>query len=233
MNTWKPILAALVIFAAGVVTGGFTAKLANRGGERRGQGTAFQQRGMMGNRDGGGAVNPGLGQPQGQASMQSQQLPGMRRERPQDQMRALLRRMRYELNLTPEQHTRVEGIIKESQVRMQTIWDQFPAEFRTVREKIRSELTPEQRRRFEEIFRQRNEWQPQQQRQFMPGGGPGPGQGREGGGQFQPRRPMQERRQEFRAEEGRQDLRPPGQPNPNNQPAPQAPPQESTPHPPL
>jgi uncharacterized protein HemX len=129
VNTWKPILAALVIFAAGVVTGGLTVTLR---------------------------------QPQQKGSKNSQvrikQTVPLPRE---GQLRELSRRMQSELDLKPEQWDRIETIIRESQERMKKLREEvgqkITEEFREMRQKIRGELTPEQRKKFVEIMRQHDE----------------------------------------------------------------------------
>ena len=127
MNTWKPILAALVIFAAGVVTGGLTVKLR-------------QPR----------LPHPGSGQVKKTA--------GLPREA---QLRELSRRMQAELDLTHEQRGRIEAMIRESQERMKALRDdvgqKMNEELRELRQKIRGELTPEQRKKFAEIMKQHDD----------------------------------------------------------------------------
>jgi Spy/CpxP family protein refolding chaperone len=128
VNTWKPILAALVIFAAGIVTGGLTVK---------------------------------LGAPPFRAT------PGPRPldQRPaiaprwEGQLRELSKKMERHLDLMPDQRSNIEAIIRQSQIRMRGIWEEIAPrtrdEFRQMRQKIRAELTPEQRKKFEELFRER------------------------------------------------------------------------------
>jgi len=127
VNTWKPILAALVIFAAGVVTGGLTVNLRQ----------------------------PPL-PPRTSAAVKNN-FP-MPRE---GQLRDLLRRMQNQLDLTSEQRGHIEAILHDSQQRMKVVWDQvgptIREEFRDMRQKIRSELTPEQRKKFEHIMKQHDE----------------------------------------------------------------------------
>jgi len=123
VNTWKPILAALVIFAAGVVTGGLTLRLAmpSRNPVTR-------------------AGLPPL---------------GVRGE----QRRDLLDRMARELYLGPDQRERIDQILRESQERTRLLWEsiapQARAEQRRVRERIREELQPDQRSKFDESFKMR------------------------------------------------------------------------------
>jgi hypothetical protein len=131
VSTWKPILAALVIFGAGVVTGGLTVQL-------------------RGPRPVPPRADPGD--------------PGRRPafgQRSELQLREIARRMENQLDLTRDQRERVMSIVRDTQNRMRGILDEVAPrtreEFRQMREKIRAELAPEQRRRFEEIFRARRE----------------------------------------------------------------------------
>jgi Spy/CpxP family protein refolding chaperone len=128
VNTWKVILATLVIFGTGVVTGGLLVSYAvhtnvvltpTKPTPMTGQGT-----------------NPWL-----------------------QRARELLRRMDRELDLTPEQHQRIEKLIAESAERTKTLWKpiapQMNKEMQLLHRDIRDELTPEQRPRFDEIFKPR------------------------------------------------------------------------------
>ena len=125
VSAWKPILAALVIFAAGVVTGGLTV------GWRR------------------QAVGPRWpGSTQGQVRPWPAQRLGA-------QQGELFRRMEKHLDLTAAQRQRLEAIVKESQERIRALAEdvapQTRGELRRMRERIREELTPEQRRKFEKL----------------------------------------------------------------------------------
>ena len=122
MNTWKIILATLVIFGAGVVTGGLVVSHA-----------------LQSNTANSPAANSATPW--------------------QAQNRDLLRRMDRELHLTLEQHERIEKIIGESQDRTRSLWKpitpQMTAEMQTVREGIREELKPGQRKKFDELMKAR------------------------------------------------------------------------------
>jgi len=63
------------------------------------------------------------------------------------------------LNLSPEQNARIERVMHEGQERVKEIWSlvgpEMQAELRGVREEIRRELTQDQRRRFDELMRDR------------------------------------------------------------------------------
>ena len=63
-----------------------------------------------------------------------------------------------ELDLTPEQHARIEKIISDSQERIRDLWDQVAPdihdEYEDVKKKLYDQLTPEQKKRFDELMRQ-------------------------------------------------------------------------------
>jgi hypothetical protein len=122
VSPWKVILATLVIFIAGLVTGAVGVKRLIKQPPR----------------------------PIGPRAEPMQ--PWMLRE----QFRAELDRR---LDLTPDQNARIERVMHEGQERVKEIWSlvgpEMQAELRAVREEIRRELTPEQRRRFDEMMRNR------------------------------------------------------------------------------
>lgn len=70
-----------------------------------------------------------------------------------------LRRAQKELNLTEEQKSRIDGFVRESQERLRALWQpiapQAKAEFDALRDKIRAELSEDQRARFDESLRER------------------------------------------------------------------------------
>jgi hypothetical protein len=76
----------------------------------------------------------------------------------QTQRVALLRQLVNRLHLQPEQRTRILDIIKESQERSRGIWEQIAPQMRDelkrTTEDIRSELSPEQQRHFNEMLRE-------------------------------------------------------------------------------
>jgi Spy/CpxP family protein refolding chaperone len=131
VKAWKPILAALVIFAAGVVTGGLTLDLKRP------------------------PWNPRAG-PRSD-SIRKPYVSG----RWDVQLREISKRMEERLDLTLDQRERITAIVRETQSRMKALWEDVAPktreEMRQMRDKIRAELTPEQREKFEEIFKQRTE----------------------------------------------------------------------------
>ena len=129
MNSWKVILATLVIFGAGVVTGGLLVNYAVHTN-----------------------LAPAPAQPESRGAC-SRTNPWLQRAR------ELLRRMDRELNLTSEQHQRIEKLIAESAERTRKLWKpiapQMGKEMQRLHRDIREELTPEQRRQFELISKPR------------------------------------------------------------------------------
>ena len=130
MSPWKVILATLVIFVSGVVTGA----LVTRKWPPPTQPQPPKNPRM--------AAPPG---PTGPGSLWHQQ------------QKDFLRRLEKELDLTPEQRGRIESILKESHERTRVIRKKIEPELREemkkVREQIRAELTLEQQKQFEESLK--------------------------------------------------------------------------------
>lgn len=131
MNAWKVILSTLVIFIAGVVTGGLLVSTSIR---------IAQIRPRQFNNGPGGAAAPGGTRPMAANPWQTKNLD-------------LLRRMDRELDLTPEQRPHIEKIMSASQERVAAIWKpvapQMNREMQAVRAEIRAELTPDQQKKFD------------------------------------------------------------------------------------
>lgn len=130
MNTWKAIFAAFVIFGAGFVTG----NIVNRVFEQPKTPAAVPSRP-------GGAHSP-------QQTLPLEQLRKVE----------LMGCVQRELDLTPEQHARIEKIISDSQERIRDLWDEVAPdihdEYEDVKKKLYDQLTPEQKKRFDELMRQ-------------------------------------------------------------------------------
>ena len=128
MSFWKVILATMVIFGCGVLTGAFVT------GQRPAETTA----------------PPSLERP-----AQTQKPPAGPTW--QLQRVEFLHRIEKNLELTAEQRARIEKIMRESQDRTKPLWDQIAPqmreELRRVREEIRAELTPEQQKKFESLLK--------------------------------------------------------------------------------
>jgi len=142
MNTWKIILATVVIFAAGVITGGLLVSHANRINAR-------QVRRLTNVLESWHPRERDILRPDGPGPQ-----PLLERQR----MEFILA-VHRELNLTPQQRRRIEKIVREGQEKTKAILENVRPELREewqeVHEKIRAELTPAQRKRFEELLKQR------------------------------------------------------------------------------
>ena len=128
MNTWKVILATMVIFGTGVVTGGLL--VGHEGHNRHGH----PPRSANANRQAQQPSSPG----------------GFRLD--------LLRRWESELSLTAEQKERIDAIIRQGQERtrklMEPVRPQLQEEVRKAKAAFRDALTPEQQTRFDELLKQ-------------------------------------------------------------------------------
>jgi hypothetical protein len=129
VSPWKVILATMVIFGCGVVTGGLLMKTA----------LPFPLPGRVNPEPNRAADNP---PPFGQF-----------------QQPAFLKRMQKQLDLTPQQNEAVARIMKESQDRTRPLWvpiaPKLREEMRRDRQEIRAVLTPEQQVKFDELLRNR------------------------------------------------------------------------------
>ncbi len=136
MKEWNVVLAALVIFASGVVTGGLTVRLSRQLNLRQ----TVAQRTPQNQRP---ALPPGSVVPRHEA-----------------QVRDLMRRMEDTMELTPEQRDRIQIIVADSQRRMQKLFQEMAPrtreEFRALLNRIRMELQPGQQREFDRLTRPPN-----------------------------------------------------------------------------
>ena len=137
MNTWKAILAALVIFGAGLVTGAAWVKLSANS-------TTVTV-----------AAGPRKPATNGAANGQRKPLSSEHLKKVD-----LMMRVQKDLNLTPEQRERIEGIISDGQERIRDLWHQVAPEIQDelndVKSKLCKELTPEQNQRFDELMKQQS-----------------------------------------------------------------------------
>ena len=130
MNKWKPILAALTIFAAGFVTGGLAL--------------------MAGYRPSLTRTEPVRGD--------GPRWP--KHERSKDRhLRDLCGRLQDELRLTPIQRQRIEEIVRLAHERVKVVADKMGplihSEFKQMEQDILNELTPGQAQMFQAIIRER------------------------------------------------------------------------------
>ncbi len=154
MKIWKIILATLVIFGTGVITGGLLVGIADGVREHRQHGSARNTRQQPPAPAPAAPVitntpherDPRLTLPLGLSP---------RRQFPKD----FLERLDRELKLTPDQHKQIDQVLDEGQKRTKEIWDRIAPEVRqemkNSREKILNLLTPEQKTRFEELMKPR------------------------------------------------------------------------------
>jgi hypothetical protein len=134
MKEWKVIVATLVIFTAGVVTGGLL----------------VQQ------------TTPKPGMNRRPPLPVHGQLPPLRESRERDprvaageQRQAYVARLNTELSLRPDQTAGVEQILQDGQQRTRVIWEsvqpRMQEELRHTRDEIRALLDDAQRERFDQI----------------------------------------------------------------------------------
>lgn len=142
MSIWKIVIATVIIFGTGVVTGGLLVSHVQRLNAR-------QMRRIT------GALETWRPRP-AELLRSVQDNPG-----PLFDQRRLefIRVIQRQLNLTPEQRARIEQIVREGQEVTRQITESIRPQLREhwaeVNRKIRAELTPEQRARFDELLKQR------------------------------------------------------------------------------
>jgi hypothetical protein len=131
VNTWKAIFAALVIFGAGFVTGNVLNRISEQ--SKAPVAAPIPQR----------APNHSSQPPLSLEQLRKVELMG---------------RVQKELELSPEQHARIEKIIGDSQERIRDLWDQVAPdihdEYDDVQKKVCQELSPEQKKRFDDLMKQ-------------------------------------------------------------------------------
>ena len=134
MSPWKVILATMVIFACGVITG------------------AMVTRTISGKPEDHPLAATAAGTATGTAPTRMAAGPVWQMQRAE-----FFKRLDKELDLSAEQHDQIGKILKASQDRTQPIWvqiaPQMDAELKKVREEIRGALTPEQRKKFVEMMK--------------------------------------------------------------------------------
>jgi Spy/CpxP family protein refolding chaperone len=127
VNTWKAILAAFVIFGAGFVTGNVLKRISDE------------------------SKTPAT--PAHTTARPAQTLPLEQLRRVE-----LMGRVQKELDLSPDQRARIEKIIGDGQERIRDLWDQVAPdihdEYEDVKKKFCEVLTPEQKKRFDELMKQ-------------------------------------------------------------------------------
>jgi hypothetical protein len=129
VNTWKAIFAALVIFGAGLVTGSVLHRISEA------------------------SKAPAAAPPPRAAVHSSQTLLSLEQLRKVE----LMGRVQKDLDLSPEQHARIEKIIGDSQDRIRDLWDQVAPdihdEYDDVQKKVCQELSPDQKKTFDDLMK--------------------------------------------------------------------------------
>jgi hypothetical protein len=140
VNYWKVILATVVIFGAGVLTGGL---LVNYVDHPHGKNSHHSQ------------ANADAHPPENHDQPHSQDIPPPRLA--ETMGKRFVQQLNDMLHLTPEQRVKIEKIIAEGQERNHEIWTNVAPKMRAVmqevNQQIRAELTPEQLKPFEELLK--------------------------------------------------------------------------------
>ena len=132
MNQWKVILATMVIFGSGVITGALVSRLDHQRVRNS---------------------SPAISKQAGQQTPKSSPAPW------QLERIDFMRRMEKQLDLTTNQLEHIEKIMHGSQDRTKPIWEQIApqmqAELKKTQDEIRQELSPAQLKKFEDLLRPR------------------------------------------------------------------------------
>jgi Spy/CpxP family protein refolding chaperone len=133
VSPWKVILATMIIFGCGVVTGGLVVKVR----------TAHVRTVRV---DGHGAVRNASNATPGAPPWQLQR-------------KDFLDKMDKQLELTPEQRQKIDKVMHDSLDRTRPLWQQIAPQMRDemkrVREEIKKQLTPEQQKKFNDLLKPR------------------------------------------------------------------------------
>ena len=147
MNAWKVILATLVIFVAGLVTGGLLVSYSDRAQQKQRRSNPREN------------PNRAMGNVSGPNLRDGQRPPNLPNRLPHGLSMEFLQRLDSELHLTPDQRERIEKIITTGQQRNKELWERIAPELRREiaesQKRIREELTAQQKVRFEELMKQR------------------------------------------------------------------------------
>jgi Spy/CpxP family protein refolding chaperone len=143
MNSWKIILATVVIFGAGVLTGGVLVNYVNHAQPKLPHRPPPES-----------AQHPQVENPE------PSRQPGLPKPRQPDWWKKqFVQQLDDKLQLTPEQHEKIAGIITSGQERIREISTNTTAQTRQViqnaRQQIHAVLTAEQWKVFEELMKQR------------------------------------------------------------------------------
>jgi hypothetical protein len=142
MNSWKIILATVVIFGAGVLTGGLLVDHVKG-----------RSPGDLEPPAAGGNLRP-TADNHGPSRPPEVPLPRLAEKLSKE----FVHRLNDSLRLTPQQRDAIAKIVAEGQERNHVIWTNVAPQMRKVmqdvNQQIRAELTPEQVRQFEELMKQ-------------------------------------------------------------------------------
>jgi hypothetical protein len=135
VNTWKAIFAALVIFGAGLVTGNVLHRISGASKAPA-------------------APAPRVAAHPSQPPLSLEQLRKVE----------LMGRVQKDLDLSPEQHARIEKIIGDSQERIRDLWDQVAPdihdEYDDVQKKVCQELSLDQKKLFDDLMKKQQQHKP-------------------------------------------------------------------------
>jgi hypothetical protein len=142
MNSWKIILATVVIFGAGVITGGL---LVNHVKDQPPGGVEAQ--------------NPGANDHPPMEGHGSGRPPEVPLPRLAERLsKEFVHQLNNSLHLTPLQREAIAKIVADGQERNHVLWTNVAPQMRKVmqdvNQQIRAELTPEQVKQFEELMKQ-------------------------------------------------------------------------------
>ena len=145
MNSWKVILATVVIFGAGVFTGGLLVNSIQHSHPRNNhrQSTNDDVR------------SPGE---EHESQWRTNNLANLPRPRPPEILGdKFVQQLDDALQLTPDQHASIQKIIADGQERNHAIWTNNSAQMREViqdvRHRVRELLTADQQKQFEELMK--------------------------------------------------------------------------------
>jgi hypothetical protein len=142
VNSWKVILAAVVIFGAGVLTGGLLVNYVDHSPLQNVRLPFAGARLHL--------------QMDGRSQTRSEEFP--RPRSPEMLRKEFVEQLDDALKLTPAQHDAIQKIFTEGQEQNRQIWTNVAPKMRQVmkdvQQQIRAELTPDQQKQFEVLIKQ-------------------------------------------------------------------------------
>jgi Spy/CpxP family protein refolding chaperone len=161
VNFWKVILATVVIFGAGVFTGGLLVDHVDRSHQKNPHHPPLTAGGHVQTNSPAQPGSPDFPMPRLAKEMGKQ----------------FVQQLNNTLKLTPAQHEKIEKIIADGQERNHEIWTNTAPKIwevmQEVNQQIRAELTPEQLKPFEELLKHPPH-RPPPGNNASPGGSPPP-----------------------------------------------------------